>query len=223
MNADGTNPRQLTSGWTDEWARFSPDGTQIVFNRCCQGQNPPGQWAIYTMTAAATNIQDISNPPPPPNGVCPCDQFPDWAPDGTDVVFGRDSEISTIKSDGSSPTPTPLASGGFPAYSPQGSQIAFDRNGSLWVMNSDGTNQHLVATGMGQAEPAWQPLPRAPGTLAAQFIVPSVMSTASSPSDPYSVSWAQGTCPSEATYTVQESVKARRRAPSSRLQLCQRP
>jgi WD40-like Beta Propeller Repeat/Dipeptidyl peptidase IV (DPP IV) N-terminal region len=45
-----------------------------------------------------------------------------------------------------------------------------------------------------------------PGTLSAQFIVPSTMSTAISPTDPYSLFWGQGSCASGATYTLQESV-----------------
>jgi Gametolysin peptidase M11 len=46
----------------------------------------------------------------------------------------------------------------------------------------------------------------APGALRAQFIVPSVMSTATSPTDPYSLVWTPGSCPTGATYTLQESV-----------------
>jgi hypothetical protein len=46
-----------------------------------------------------------------------------------------------------------------------------------------------------------------PGTLQAQFVVPSTLAAAASPvTDPYSFSWAQGTCSSTATYTLKESV-----------------
>jgi hypothetical protein len=45
-----------------------------------------------------------------------------------------------------------------------------------------------------------------PGTLSTQFIVPSTMSTVTSPTDPYSLFWTQGTCTPGATYTLQESV-----------------
>jgi gametolysin peptidase M11 len=45
-----------------------------------------------------------------------------------------------------------------------------------------------------------------PGPLAAQFIVPSTLSTASSPTDPYKLSWTQGSCSAGSTYAVSESV-----------------
>lgn len=45
-----------------------------------------------------------------------------------------------------------------------------------------------------------------PGTPQAQFIVPSVMSSATTPTDPYSVKWAAGSCASGATYTLTSSM-----------------
>ncbi len=52
---------------------------------------------------------------------------------------------------------------------------------------------------------AWL-LPGPPGPLSAQFIVPSVMSTATSPTEPYSLFWTTGTCPSGSVYTLRETV-----------------
>ena len=45
-----------------------------------------------------------------------------------------------------------------------------------------------------------------PGVVAAQFVVPSVLSTDVIPTDPYLASWTAGTCKAGSTYTLSESI-----------------
>jgi Fibronectin type III domain len=47
-----------------------------------------------------------------------------------------------------------------------------------------------------------------PGKLNAQFVVVSTLSSDAAPTDPYSFSWSQGSCPTGATYTLKESVNS---------------
>lgn len=54
--------------------------------------------------------------------------------------------------------------------------------------------------------PAPPPPAGSPSSVAAQFVVPSVLSADASPTDPYLVSWVPGTCKAGSTYTVFESV-----------------
>ncbi len=80
--------------------------------------------------------------------------FPDFSPDGTQVVFsgrlpgGTDDDIWRIDADGSNLTQLTTDPGfdGNPAYSPDGRQIVFtssrsDDTGQVFVMDADGSNQ----------------------------------------------------------------------------------
>jgi hypothetical protein len=103
--------------------------------------------------------------------------MPDWAPDGSKIVFSEwgSNTVRTINPDGT--TETSITGGYEPAWSPDGRQIAFARPNEplsyavneIWVMESDGTNQtRLVQDSAGLAlagygsGPAWQPI-RPPG------------------------------------------------------------
>jgi len=66
MNADGTNPRSLTSGPKTDWyPRFSPDGKIVVFTRSKldwtieDDANKPERWDIYTVGSDGKNEKKI--------------------------------------------------------------------------------------------------------------------------------------------------------------------
>jgi len=80
MNADGSQPRQLTDGALDVEPVFSPDGTQIAFGRIV-GDSPTGQLeAIYVINADGTGLREVV-------AARPALEHPDWSPDGHSITF----------------------------------------------------------------------------------------------------------------------------------------
>jgi hypothetical protein len=94
MNSDGTGPTNLsqTSGATEEFPVWSPDGTKIAYNR--NGE-------IYIMNADGTGQSNLTSPGQ--------DVDPAWSPDGTKIAFtsyrdGGAAEIYTMNADGTGQT-----------------------------------------------------------------------------------------------------------------------
>jgi Tol biopolymer transport system component len=111
---------------------------------------------------------------------------PDWSPDGTHVVFTRDTrvgkkdfrlvqhlhdcrpllrrasaygqDVMTMDAGGHSVRRLTKSGGSSPVWSPDGTQVAYERSGWIWIVNADGSNPHRIVQGH---EPAWQPLPPA--------------------------------------------------------------
>ena len=81
MNADGTNPVQLTRHEDDDWVpSFSPDGTRIAFH-----SNRSGNFEIYTINVDGSNLTRLTDHP--------ADDFaPEWSPDGSRIVFHSDRD-----------------------------------------------------------------------------------------------------------------------------------
>ena len=96
------------------------------------------------------------------------DMFPDWSPDGSQIVFmsNRDGmhEIYVMQPDGSNQTNLSYHPGNdrFPVWSPDGSKIAFmsTRDGfrEVYVMEADGTKQTRLTIGPAfDTFPDWSP------------------------------------------------------------------
>ena len=68
MNADGTNPVNLTNNPAEDRGPpiWSPDGTQIFF-----GSNRDGNFEVYVMNADGSNPVNLTNNPAE-------DNFPSW-------------------------------------------------------------------------------------------------------------------------------------------------
>ena len=97
MNADGTNPINLTNNPANDLDPFaSPDGTKIAFS-----SNRDGDDEIYVMNADGTNPVNLTNNLADDRG------RPIWSPDGTQIFFSsnRDGnqEIYVMNADGSNP------------------------------------------------------------------------------------------------------------------------
>ena len=150
MNADGTNPINLTNHpATDGGPEFTSDGRKIVFH-----SNRDGSFELYTMNPDGTEITRLTN-----NTADDYDAA--LSRDGSRIAFvsNRDgnNEVYVMNSDGSNqirltypkegpPDPDDDYS---PAFSPDGSKIVFSSNregfSHIFLMNADGSNQFEVS------------------------------------------------------------------------------
>ncbi len=97
MNADGSNPIQLTHlGSEIYWPKWSPDGSKIVFQ-----SNKDGEQEIYTMNSDGNQITQLTFNEYE-------DSDPGWSPDGKKIVFVSkrtgNLELYTMNWDGTSQT-----------------------------------------------------------------------------------------------------------------------
>ena len=146
MNADGTNPINLTRSVdrAERVSSWSPDGKQIAFTSA-------ELFNGHTLVNSDIFVMDVDGGDPINlTNHDALDQTPNWSPNGNWIAFSslRDGnwEIYLMNADGTNPiniTNHP-AKDGRPDWSPDGQQIAFtsDRDGNLeiYVMNADGTN-----------------------------------------------------------------------------------
>ncbi len=123
MNADGTDPRQLTytsQSIRSSYPAWSPDGLQIAF----QTESAAGHEAIQVMDWDGTDLYKLTTKR---NA-----RQPAWSPDGGQIAFnswnGRNTAICTAMADGSEEqcltSLTPDTDFFGPSWSPDGSQIA---------------------------------------------------------------------------------------------------
>jgi Tol biopolymer transport system component len=150
MNADGSNQTVLFDDLLGaSYARFSPDGTRIVFGY---------GWHIWIMDADGSNPEQLTTEE---NNVAPS-----FSPDGTKIVFASDvnsafMDVWVMNADGTSPQrlTTANSGAGTPTFSPDGTRIAFGsaRNGNddIYLIDADGGNEVRLT-----ADPALDLKPR---------------------------------------------------------------
>ena len=166
MNADGTNPRQLTKETIDQAAdvepAWSPDGKWIAFTR----QTPTAQ-ALFLIRPDGTGLHRLTKWFINAGGA-------DWSPDGKLIAFesyrdccaGHVSQVYTISTEGSG-TMHQLTSDGRniePGWSPNGKKIVFahqpgkgpNQFADIYEMNADGTDiVTIITTDLWESEPEW--------------------------------------------------------------------
>ena len=116
MDADGTNPRQVTTdpAAKDQLPDWSPDGRRIAF-----GSFATGNGDIYVMNADGTDPTQLTSDPAEDFG-------PAWSPDGREIAFtsrrGSATGASTVyimNADGSDQHPVhPFGNQAVPAWQP---------------------------------------------------------------------------------------------------------
>ncbi|MGH7486518.1 MAG: TolB family protein, partial [bacterium] len=139
-------------------------------------------WSIYAANPDGSNIRPLTRPRP---GVE--DDLPDWAPDGSNVLFMRifqpegnpptvSDQIMRVNTDGSGlrqigACTHPCVGNDDPQYSPDGRRIVFTRptlkaNAQIvlgvWIMNATGDHAHQITqlantNSSEDHEPAWSP------------------------------------------------------------------
>jgi TolB protein len=160
VNADGSDPRNLTDSATnDMYPAWSPDGQYIVF----QSDRDGGWPEIYVMEADGSNPRNLTNHES-------YDGNPAWSPDGSTIAFDRDQdgnrEIYLMDADGSNLRRLTDREGmdGLPTWSPDGHYIAFqsDRGGEsqeICVMEVESGNVQCL-TEHKAFMATWSPLPQ---------------------------------------------------------------
>ena len=179
VNADGSDPVQLTTGPGDADPAWSPDGRRIAFTRGTDREVLQGRpfGAIHVMDADGSNVVQLTQGP--------TDHEPAWSPDGRRLAFAsRCGGQGCVLVASADPTDTSRVRVGWPqgehhspAWSPDGSRIAFTSSVALFDMLSDlyvatlgGTSIAQLTSIMrlwngdspihGYEEPAWSPAGR---------------------------------------------------------------
>jgi Tol biopolymer transport system component len=144
MEADGSNPRRLTStGAGDRHPTWAPDGRHLGFMSMRANGNPD----IYRMRIDGSHVRRLTF-------AAGEDCCPEWSPNGRRIVFEShrrgNFDIFVMRSDGSKQidlTPNGVYDG-TPTWSANGHRIAFrsTRAGSndIYVMHPNGSHVHRI-------------------------------------------------------------------------------
>ena len=162
MNADGSNQTQLTFLEGDPaYPIWSPNGKQIVFTVLVgehfdkKNKRIVMDEEVFVMDADGTNQRNLTNNPE-------YDSFPDWSPDGEQIVFvssrsrnvhkGIGSNLFVMSPDGENVKQiTHFKWVTSPRWSPDGKRIAFetddfDIDRQVYVVDADGRNPWQVSS-----------------------------------------------------------------------------
>ncbi len=148
-------------GWatctSPAWAAFPGMNGKIAFEA-----NRDASREVYVTNADGSGQTNLTNN-------LDEDDDPRWSPDGTKIVFARetassDEDIYVMDADGSQVVQltTHPAQDEDPSWSPDGTKIVFqsdrDGNGEVYVMNADGSGQtNLTNSPFGEDEPHFSP------------------------------------------------------------------
>jgi RHS repeat-associated protein len=166
MNGDGSGVTRLTySGANDDFPRWSPNGTKILF-QSDRDHPDTGYMDIYVMNSDGSGVARLTTD-------ANDDSMASWSPDGSKIGFqsmrnGVNYQVYSMNADGSNQVclTNTSSSDGEPSWSPDGSKIVFasDRDhagyDSVYVMNTNGGSQQRLtfsASTVDDTQPAWSP------------------------------------------------------------------
>ena len=170
MNADGTDPVQLTNNdKEDAFPALSPDGSRIAFSRRVNGQ-----YDLFVMDAAGSNVKPLMR-------TRNADEvLPSWSPSGgrlaytatTSTPHGWQSDIYRIRVETGRfrrLTFTPVTKEFAPEWSPDGREIAFTKQNEkrqrfgIAIVRPDATGLRWLVinpdskSGYTDVNPTWSP------------------------------------------------------------------
>jgi Ca2+-binding RTX toxin-like protein len=160
MNSDGSGQTPLSASGQDASPSWSPDGTQLVFERSVAGNGE-----VFVMNADGTGQRNLTNNPA-------ADIEPAWSFDGTRIAFrsnrsGGVQQVFVMNADGSGQTQLTFNAGNVqePGWSPDGAQIVYNARPDpvtatydIWVVPaSGGTPVQLTNDPANDQRAAWSP------------------------------------------------------------------
>ncbi|HWB22129.1 MAG TPA: hypothetical protein VG652_04520 [Gaiellaceae bacterium] len=152
IQPDGDGLTQLTNTSADESEpSWSPDGRHIAYARAdAVGMSCKGcAQTIWTMNEDGSHRHEVDDVDD-----CTFDDHPSWSPNGTEILFEREScdsggALFIVAASGGRARELGIQ-GDSPAWGPR--RIAYAHNGQIWTANSDGSDRRKIATG---TSPAW--------------------------------------------------------------------
>ncbi len=140
MNADGTNPSNLTNtSYHEYYFRVSPDGNQIIY------QMDVNRWDIGLIGIDGSNFKHLTSDSTE-------NYHPEFSPDGLKVVYeSRNQSVTDLILMNIADTSKINLTENFnyvtkePKFSPDGNKIIFHSTYGVYLINVDGSNvTHLV-------------------------------------------------------------------------------
>jgi TolB protein len=150
INADGSDPRQLTHDTAANWVpAWSPDGRHLVYT-----SDTTGRPEIYVMRSDGSHVTQLTQT---------VGSEPAWSPNGRLIVYTAGPApgyLYTMHPDGTHKHRLEATAGApyYPSWSPNGAQILYERDHHttprIYLAHADGSDPDPISAGVGAATDA---------------------------------------------------------------------